>query len=541
MLGQDRKKELCPLLWAYSSKGNDSFVRWSKVAVFVMESLRKSSRKTFGKEPDVIWLPWTKKQVTELMENEVELQLSLSTYHGKVETGKVELWKRYMDALQPSLQLRVLDNPQPGLTYFTDASSVTDTAVVVWKEANKWEKLIWVEAGKSVQWLEAKAMCLALEQTPEKHINVCTDSMYVYKLVQSMKRGGYANGDISNALQEALGKRTGTVTVIHINSHQNCPGPLVEGNTKADSAAKRLWTLQQASELHRKLHIGAKALAKECNIPIREAREVVATCPYCQHSPLWEAGVNPRGLQARELWQTDFTECSLMAPRKHLAVTVDTYSGAIMATPHIKQTGKTVIQHWVTVMAWLGTPKTIKTDNGPCFRSTLVEDWCKKWDIELKHGIPYNCQGQGIVERGHRALKEKIKILGEEEGYSGKIPTDQQNNILNRALLALNHYIRGHEQYSPIEKQYLKQQVATFPQVRVKFPGELQWESGWRLRTIGRGYAAVEKEGLLRWVPSRCIKAELKEDQNKANENCEFLSAGLDCRTPSQPVRLSDE
>ncbi|NXE16754.1 POK18 protein, partial [Lophotis ruficrista] len=60
------------------------------------------------------------------------------------------------------------------------------------------------------------------------------------------------------------------------------------------------------------------------------------------------------------------------------------------------------IQHWETVMAWLGKPVAIKTDNGPCFTAQATQDWCQKWAIQLKHSIPYNSTGQAIIERAHR-------------------------------------------------------------------------------------------------------------------------------------------
>ncbi|NXE17246.1 POL1 protein, partial [Lophotis ruficrista] len=183
----------------------------------------------------------------------------------------------------PSLELKVLDSPQQGTTYFTDASSQTQRAVVVWKVEGQWQKQTWTEQGKSVQWLEAKAVQMTLQKDSDKHINICMDSMYVYKLVLSMKRGGHCNSAIATMLLDALQQRAGTSSIIHLRSHQTGPGPLIEGNEKADQAAAGIWTVQDAKTLHEQLHLGAKALAKECKIPISEARRIVATCPYCQH------------------------------------------------------------------------------------------------------------------------------------------------------------------------------------------------------------------------------------------------------------------
>ncbi|KAF4801220.1 endogenous retrovirus group K member 18 Pol protein-like protein [Turdus rufiventris] len=178
--------------------------------------------------------------------------------------------------------------------------------------------------------------------------------------------------------EEALYSRQGTVSVVHVNSHSPIKGFYQIGNDKADAAAKGIWTLQEACQLHEALHVGAKALVKRCNIPIMDAKHIVATCPYCQKSPLWSSGVNPRGLKALEIWQTDFTLCQLLKPRAWFAVTVDTYSNMIIATQHAKANSKANIQHWLRVMAWLGIPKQIKTDNGTNFASKPVQEFANK-------------------------------------------------------------------------------------------------------------------------------------------------------------------
>ncbi|NXC92158.1 POK18 protein, partial [Cercotrichas coryphoeus] len=59
-------------------------------------------------------------------------------------------------------------------------------------------------------------------------------------------------------------------------------------------------------------------------------------------------------------------------------------------------------QHWLTAMAWLGSPKQIKTDNGTNFVSNSVQEFATKWGIILKQSIPYNSTGQAIVERANQ-------------------------------------------------------------------------------------------------------------------------------------------
>ncbi|NWZ16849.1 POK25 protein, partial [Agelaius phoeniceus] len=277
---------------------------------------------------------------------------------------------------------------------------------------------------------------------------------------------------------------------------------------KADAAAKGVWTLKEARQLHESLHIGAKALAKRCRISTVDAKHVIATCPHCQKSPLWSSGVNPRGLKASEIWQTDFTQCQLLKPRAWLAVTVDTYSGMIVATQHLKTDSKATIQHWLTAMAWLGVPKQIKTDNGPNFISKVVQAFASKWNIALVHGIPYNSTGQAIVERANQTLKTKLEVLAKAEGFTNAIPPGDQARMLATALLALNQFPRGDETNSPAQRHWATRALEEGPQVVIK--NELgEWEQGWKLVLTGRGYAAVKKDGDIKWCPLKSIKPDL--------------------------------
>ena len=208
---------------------------------------------------------------------------------------------------------------------------------------------------------------MALQQQPENPINVVTDSLYVYKLVHKMTTVGFVQTEASTLLYEALQQRTGQTFITHVNSHQSLPGPIIEGNHQADQAAQGVWSIDAAKNLHAFLHLGAKALAKTCQIPLSQAKNIVALCPCCQKGPLWEAGVNPRGLSSNQIWQTDITECDLLKPNIYLIVTIDTFSSTILATMSRKQTARHVIVHWEGVIALLGKPQEIKTDNGPCF------------------------------------------------------------------------------------------------------------------------------------------------------------------------------
>ncbi|NWW41964.1 POL1 protein, partial [Panurus biarmicus] len=177
---------------------------------------------------------------------------------------------------------KVNDRPRPGPTVFTDASSQTSTAAAVWQSGEQWQCIKATDPTLSAQQLEAAAVVLACGLFPEEHLNIVTDSIFVANLCLAMPRPGVSASAVAVMLEEALSSRKGTISVIHVYSHNPVKGFFQIGNDKADAAAKGLWTLRDARQLHESLHIGAKALAKKCGISTADAKHVIATCPHCQ-------------------------------------------------------------------------------------------------------------------------------------------------------------------------------------------------------------------------------------------------------------------
>jgi transposase InsO family protein len=87
---------------------------------------------------------------------------------------------------------------------------------------------------------------------------------------------------------------------------------------------------------------------------------------------------------------------------------VDTYSGVLFASAHTGEATKPALGHLLGAFANFGIPKSIKTDNSPAYTSTKFQEFCKLWDITHNTGIPYNPQGQAIVEQKHQKIKNKI-------------------------------------------------------------------------------------------------------------------------------------
>ena len=507
-----------PLSWLFSAQPVRAFTTWLEQLSYLLRKARLTAIRAFGKDLEVIYLPGAFRNVQPLPD---EVSLAVYDFSGKFCYSDSLPIFELAKPLQISLRHRVLDTPVNGPTVFTDASSSTGQGVAVWQTVEGgWSYKMITDKTASVQMLEARAMAVALHLWPTKPCNAVTDSVFVAKMLLRMGKEGQPSTAAAALLEDALAIRVAPVAILHVRSHSEVPGFFTAGNDMADRiAGNQVCTLQEARDLHSALHIGAKALARACSIPITVAREVVQTCPHCNSAPALGAGVNPRGLAPLDVWQTDFTMEPRMAPRQWLAVTIDTSSTVIVATQHGRVSSTAAQHHWATAIAVLGMPRHIKTDNGSCFISRSSKDWLARWNITHTTGIPGNSQGQAIVERANRLLKEKIRVLGEGEGYSGKIPVSQQGEILARALYALNHFERGENSRTPTQKHWRPRIIEEGPPVKIKVDNG-SWESGWSILVWGRGYAAVKCKGTgdIRWVPSRKIKPEVGGEKENVRE-----------------------
>ena len=59
---------------------------------------------------------------------------------------------------------------------------------------------------------------------------------------------------------------------------------------------------------------------------------------------------------------------------------------------------KHVQRHLYACFAVVKLPKTIKTDSGPVYTSRAFQQFLKIWSIKHSTAIPYNPQGQAILE-----------------------------------------------------------------------------------------------------------------------------------------------
>ncbi|RLV63784.1 hypothetical protein DV515_00017917 [Chloebia gouldiae] len=262
-----------------------------------------------------------------------------------------------------------------------------------------------------------------------------------------------------------------------LEGHENGSAQLVELRA---ALANPAWvapqpdTLAQAKASHGFFHQTAHTLQKQFQLTPTEARGIVESCDDCHAlAPPLPAGVNPRGLKALELWQTDVTQIAEFGRLKYVHVTVDTFSSAMWASAHTGEKARDVIAHWRQAFAVLGIPSAVKTDNGPAYASQQVRQFLQLWGVSHKFGIPHSPTGQAIVERAHGILKRVLQK--QKRGMQGETP--HMRNLVTK-----------------------------------------QWEGPYDLIASGRGYACVSTDTGARWVPSRCVRPDLQpQRQNPAN------------------------
>lgn len=213
-----------------------------------------------------------------------------------------------------------------------------------------------------------------------------------------------------------------------------------------------------------------------------------------------------RGLIPGQLWQMDVTHVHAFGQLKFVHVTIDTYSGFISAFAHTGEAAKDVISHLLYTFAILGQPVSIKTDNGPGYTSTKFKQFCLQLGIKHVTGIPYNPQGQGIVERAHQTLKNAInKLKSQEILFPHK---GNQKLILAHALFVLSFLTLDEQGRSAADRHWHPETRQGYAKALWKDPITGAWNGPDPVLIWGKGSACIynSKENGACWLPARLVK-----------------------------------
>ena len=219
-------------------------------------------------------------------------------------------------------------------------------------------------------------------------------------------------------------------------------------------------------------------------------------------------GVNPRGLRPLDVWQMDVTHIPSFGKLQYVHVSIDTSSGVLHASPLTGEKAVHVISHCLEAWAAWGKPLVLKTDNGPAYTSSKFSQFCKQMQVKHITGLPYNPQGQGIIERAHRTLKQYL------QKQKGGIEAMTPKMALSLAIFTLNFLKLDDAGKSPAERHG---QWPQSPNEMVKWKNVLdnKWYGPDPILIRSRGAICVFPQGEENplWVPTRLTRTVKEQDE----------------------------
>lgn len=405
-----------PLLWIHPHASPKKVIDWYPAAIAQL-ALRglKASISHFGKHPAALIVPYNSFQVQTLAATSDDWAILVTSFLGKIDNHYPRHPLLQFAASHPIVFPRVT-SPTPletGLVVYTDGSKTGLGAYVVGSQVFSHQY-----AETSPQVVECLVVLEVLQRFSDP-LNIISDSSYVVNAVNLLETAGVIKAtsrvaSIFHKLQDCLLSRRAPVYITHIRAHSGLPGPMSLGNDLADRATKLAAAvfaspLQAAKNFHDNFHVTSETLRKRFSLTRKEARDIVTQChSCCQFLPVRHTGINPRGIQPLQIWQMDVTHVSSFGKLQYVHVSVDTCSGILHATPLTGEKSSHVIQHCLEAWSAWGKPKCLKTDNGPAYTSQKFKQFCAQMQVTHTTGLPYNPQGQGIIERAHRTLKSYL-------------------------------------------------------------------------------------------------------------------------------------
>jgi transposase InsO family protein len=182
----------------------------------------------------------------------------------------------------------------------------------------------------------------------------------------------------------------------------------------------------------------------------------------------------------------DVTHFPEFGKLRYLHVSIDTFSGFIFASPHTGEAAKGVLSHLISAFTIMGKPTHIKTDNGPAYTNSKFKQFCSNLQICHTTGIPYNPQGQGIVEHAHLTLKTWLTCL-----KASTLAFTTPRDCLNHALFALNFLTLDNGGHLAADRHWHPSFNSVRPPIMWRDPLTNKWKGPDPVLIWGRGSACV--------------------------------------------------
>ena len=195
---------------------------------------------------------------------------------------------------------------------------------------------------------------------------------------------------------------------------------------------------------------------------------------------------------------------------KYVHHTIDMYSGFQWATALSSEKADSVIIHLLEVMAIVGMPAQIKTDNGSAYVSKKMKCFFAYYNIKHITGIPNNPTGQAVIERSNQTKRDMLSKQKKME--------NTHRNRFHNALLTLNFLNANEKGTTASERHWIMEKTSELNQP-VYFEDVLtsQWKPGDVLHW-GRDFVLVSRGEEKLWIPSKLIKFLFEKEKSLEKE-----------------------
>lgn len=264
-----------PLFWVHLPASPPRVLAtYPQLVAALLRLGREAALKLFGRDPEVITLPYNTSQLQWLIQHDDDWAISCTSFQGTIDNHyPADRLVQFLQKTPVVFPKRTKTTPIAGaVMVFSDGSSSGIAAFSINGQVTRIQTDL-----SSAQLVELTAIIKVFELLIDAPFNLYTDSAYVATSVPLLETVPYIRPSTNASplfakLQRLILSRDAPFFIGHIRAHSGLPGPLAKGNDRVDLATQLVASVtsdsplaaaQRAHELH---HLNAHTLRLKFSI-----------------------------------------------------------------------------------------------------------------------------------------------------------------------------------------------------------------------------------------------------------------------------------